>query len=76
MSDFTPKLFPEMKVYFDYFAGQEQTWDDPSYPEEFEFTKIEINEIEIGQDLFDHLVETFADSWEEELQELRDDLAF
>jgi hypothetical protein len=76
MSDFTPKLFPEMKVYFDFDKGQEQTWDDPGYPEEFDFTKIEINEIEIGQELFNHLVETFADSWIKELWETKDDLAF
>ena len=65
--DFTPSIFPEMTVYFEYIPEEMQTWDHPGCQEEFEFYKIEINDKEIGQDLEEHLIDFYGDDWAEEL---------
>lgn len=71
MSEFRPKNMPEITVYFEYSPAEKQTFDHPGYPEEFEFYRIEINENAISPYLEDHLIDAFAEDWEDELKELR-----
>jgi hypothetical protein len=70
MNYFTPEQFPCLTVYYDYEPEQKQTWYDPDFPEEFEFIKIICNGKRIGLALEEHLIETFSEAWEIELQEL------
>jgi hypothetical protein len=70
MNYFTPKKFPSLTVYYDYEPGQNQTWDDPGCPEEFEFIEIECNGERLDLALEEHLIDTFSEDWEIELQEL------
>lgn len=76
METFTPYIFPEMTVYFEYTPEERRTMWDPGCPEEFDFTEIEINDKVVGQDLTDHLIETFEGDWKDELRKRRLEDAF
>lgn len=71
MNYFTPKRFPSLTVYFDYEPGQTQTFDDPGFAEEIEFTEIEVEGVRLDSELEEHLIEEFADDWQMELNEIR-----
>lgn len=68
MPSFTPEDFPEMEVFFNYLPEIEGSWDNPGYPEEFEFYLIKINNEDICLALEGHLIEYFEDDWVEELK--------
>lgn len=60
-----------MTVYFNGSRGQEATFDDPGYDDEIEFMKIEVEGNRLDIDLEDHLIDTFGEDWELELNEIR-----
>jgi hypothetical protein len=68
---FTPKRFPSLTVYFGFEPGQRQTFHDPGFPDEYEFTEIEVEGVRLDEELETHLIETFAEDWEIELNEIR-----
>jgi hypothetical protein len=71
MNYFTPKRFPSLTVYFEFEPGQRQTFHDPGFPDEYEFTEIEVEGVRLDEELETHLIETFAEDWEIELNEIR-----
>ncbi len=72
MSYFIPKRFPSLMVYF-WADGQKQTFHDPGFDDEIEFTKIEVDGVPLDDELESYLIETFAEDWAEELKALKFD---
>ena len=71
MDYFTPQKFPSLTVYFYAENGQKQTFHDPGFDDEIEFTKIEINDCRLDTELESYLIEAFAEDWIEELKALK-----
>ena len=71
MNYFIPKRFPSLTVYFWAEEGQKQTFNDPGFDDEIEFTKIEVEGFPLDAELESYLIETFAEDWEQELKSLR-----
>ena len=67
MYAFYPKNFPELEVYYNYFPGQKQTFEDPGFEPEIEFEEIEIAGHPISDELYHHFVSIFGKAWEREI---------
>ena len=65
--DFTPKEFPTLTVEFEFTPGEPQTYWEPGVPAEIDFTAIYINGEKLEDALFDFLLDSFGEDWEEDL---------
>lgn len=67
LSEFTPKEFETVTVDVSFTPGEKQTWANPGYPPEIEFTAIYVNGEKLENKLSELVIETYGDTWEEDL---------